>query len=187
MLLAATNVCDKEINYASCGLLRCCVIAFVCPVQMSRVIIRVQWFLSGDALAACVQDHNRKHKSAGFKNDLDDSNICQCVENSYGYANLRLYGTFLWSTDTENVSCWSSMHLALWDPCNIKNSDLTMETGPTLTTKRNPGQDHYDTFTVRFLFFTISFLAHVALLMKGRNLFFFLGYFIIAQPKLQDH
>lgn len=37
---------------------------------------------------------------------------------------------------------------------NNKNSicDLTMENGPTLTTKGNPGEDHCDTFTVLFLF-----------------------------------
>lgn len=41
VLLAATNVCDEEIKYASCGLLRYFVIAFVCPVEMSRVIFLV--------------------------------------------------------------------------------------------------------------------------------------------------
>lgn len=79
------------------------------------------------------------------------------------------------STETENVSCGSSMHLALWDPCNIQNGvyDLTMETGPAFTTKGNPGQDHCDTLTV--LFFTSYFLAHVALLMKVCDEVFFLG------------
>lgn len=119
-------------------LVACCA-AFVRPLQMSRVIIRVRWFLSGDALAAGFHDHNRKHKRAAFRSHLDDSNVCECGEISYGYANLRLCGTFLRSADTDNVS---------WDPCNIKNGDLPMETGPTLTTKRNPGQDHRDTFTV---------------------------------------
>lgn len=57
-------------------------------------------------------------------------------------------GPFFGSTETENLSCWSSMHLVLWDPCNIKNGvgDLTMETGPTFTTKGNPGQDHRNAF-----------------------------------------
>lgn len=45
VLLAATNVCDEETKYVSCGLLHCCMIAFVCPVQMSRVIIRVECFI----------------------------------------------------------------------------------------------------------------------------------------------
>lgn len=71
--------------------------------------------------------------------------ICRCA-NSYNNKEQD----FSLGAETQNVSCWCFGNDAISKTEFI--CDLTMKTGPTLPTKKNLGQDHYDTFTDVFLF-----------------------------------